>query len=290
MVDFEWNPQSVPSIKLGLHGAQILLSFVIWCLEIAVFTSDDARIVGNNGWTFGVTFLSVPAWIYLAMTPRFERTRRFAEPHAMLTVDALFTVIWLSAFATQASYNTANMCGSACAISRAIVGLGVIVTLLFVATTVVSGYTMQYYNFHGTLPGYDSRQIRTGGDNIDPDKAAFSMAPHEEEAYQRINPDDNEASGSGYGNGSTYDGGYSNANPYSHDDDDPNRYGSTQSRTSDRYNADSEYSSGANHPLYTSSTPAPSEPYGSQASYGRQDPYEDSPAQFPVADYDRVHR
>jgi hypothetical protein len=45
----------------------------------------------------------------------------------MLVVDALFTVIWLSAFSTQAAYNTADLCGSACGISKAIVGLGVFV-------------------------------------------------------------------------------------------------------------------------------------------------------------------
>jgi uncharacterized membrane protein (DUF485 family) len=62
------------------------------------------------------------------MTPRFERTRRFAQPHAMLMVDVFFTILWLSAFATQAAYNTANDCGEACNLSQAIVGLGVFVT------------------------------------------------------------------------------------------------------------------------------------------------------------------
>jgi hypothetical protein len=45
----------------------------------------------------------------------------------MLVVDVLFTVIWLSAFSTQAAYNTANLCGNACGLSKAIVGLGVFV-------------------------------------------------------------------------------------------------------------------------------------------------------------------
>lgn len=59
------------------------------------------------------------------MTPRFGRTRRFAQPHAMLAVDGVFTVIWLSAFATQAAYNSADQCGKVCNLSKAIVGLGV---------------------------------------------------------------------------------------------------------------------------------------------------------------------
>jgi hypothetical protein len=297
MVDFEWNPDLVPKVKLGLHGAQIVFVFVLWCMEIAVFRADGARIVGNNGWTFGVCFLTIPAWIYLIMTPRWERTRRFAEVHAMLGVDLVFTIIWLSAFATQASYNSANYCGDACSVSAAIVGLGVVVTLLFVATTLISGYTLQYFKFHGSLPGYQAAGMGRGGGDIDPDKAAFSMAPHEEEAYQRVNADDHEVSGSAYGGGgSSYDNSYGGANPYSADDDDPNRYGSLPSRTNNNntmFDSELEYggaSSVANQGSYMSS--ANPEPYASQTSYGgRADPYDDeNSAHFPSGNYDRSHR
>ena len=78
-------------------------------------------------------FISVPAWLYLMLAPRSPRVRKMAEPHAMLVVDALFAIIWLSAFATQASYNTANLCGSACSMSKAIVALGFFV--LYVIAT-----------------------------------------------------------------------------------------------------------------------------------------------------------
>lgn len=73
-------------------------------------------------------FLTVPAWIYLIMAPRYPRTRRIADSKAMLVTDFLFAVIWLSAFATQAAYNTAGDCGTACGPSKAIVGLGVFET------------------------------------------------------------------------------------------------------------------------------------------------------------------
>lgn len=53
MVDFEWDPVYVPQVKLGLHSAQILLGFTVWCLEIAVFVGRDAKVV-NNAWTFAV--------------------------------------------------------------------------------------------------------------------------------------------------------------------------------------------------------------------------------------------
>jgi hypothetical protein len=44
----------------------------------------------------------------------------------MFAVDVVFCIIWLSAFASQAAYNTAKLCGNRCSQSSAIVGLGVL--------------------------------------------------------------------------------------------------------------------------------------------------------------------
>lgn len=52
--NFEFNPDLVPNVKLGVHCVQIVVGIVIWCLEIAVFTGSRSQITGNNGWTFGV--------------------------------------------------------------------------------------------------------------------------------------------------------------------------------------------------------------------------------------------
>lgn len=139
------NPDKVPNTKLGLHIFQAVLGVVIFILEIVLFRADGSVINGNNGWPFGLVrsrsppfsmrgaaayrtmlqqcFLSIPAWLYLAMAPRFERTRKLAEPHAMVVVDVIFAIFWLSAFASQAAYNTANSCGQGCAVSKAIVGI-----------------------------------------------------------------------------------------------------------------------------------------------------------------------
>lgn len=62
------------------------------------------------------------------MAPRWPRTRKLAQANAMLCVDALYAIIWLSAFSTQAAYNSAGSCGNACSVSKAIVGLGVFET------------------------------------------------------------------------------------------------------------------------------------------------------------------
>lgn len=156
-------------------------------------------------------------------------------------------------------------------------------SLLFGATTFISAYSLQFYNFHGDLPGYDARKIR-GGENIDPDKAAFSMAPHDDEAYERVNADDHDASGAGYnhaGGDSAYDsttGRYGSGNPYSaEDEDDPNRYGALPPRVNAMFDSETEYSSGAAMPPAT-------------GSYGSRPTFDDGPAQFPSGNYDRMER
>ncbi|KAM4056348.1 membrane-associating domain-containing protein [Hirsutella rhossiliensis] len=281
MVDLEWAPEYVPHVKLGLHTAQIFFGFTIWCLEIAVFVGRDAKVVVNNAWTFAVCFLSIPAWLYLIMAPRWPQARRIAEPKAMLVIDVLFAVLWLSAFATQAAYNTANQCGQVCNLSKAIVGLGVFATLLWVGSSLVSSYCLKYYNFHGTLPGYDSHQrLPDNSTNIDPDKAAFSTA---DEDYERVNLDDQEAAGAHYAE----TGRYGTANPYSADDfGDPDRYGSLPPRAdsshgnNDFLRQDTEYTSGGG----VAAPPAPV-PYGGAPHR----PYTDEPAVFPAGNYDRGH-
>jgi hypothetical protein len=128
MVNFSLDPDMIPNLKLGLHSVQIILSFVAWIIEIIVLNDSISKVNGQIGWAFAVCFISVPAWIFLIMTPRWQRSRRLAEPHAMLLVDAIFTVFWLSAFACQAAYNSSGSCGGRCNPSKGVVALGVLVT------------------------------------------------------------------------------------------------------------------------------------------------------------------
>jgi len=52
-----FNPERVPTAKLATHALQIVLAFVGWCMEIAVFVNDEAVITGQIGWTFAVVCL-----------------------------------------------------------------------------------------------------------------------------------------------------------------------------------------------------------------------------------------
>lgn len=51
---WELDPEKIPLFKLIFHVAQIVLAFVVWCLEIAVFKADKVPINGQIGWTFAV--------------------------------------------------------------------------------------------------------------------------------------------------------------------------------------------------------------------------------------------
>ena len=51
---FELAPDLVPKVKLGLHILHTIVAFVIFVLEIVLFTKPDAKITGNNGWTFAM--------------------------------------------------------------------------------------------------------------------------------------------------------------------------------------------------------------------------------------------
>ena len=48
-------------------------------------------------------------------------------------------------------------------------------------------YSLKYYQFNGHLPGYESSGPKGGGQNIDPDMAAFSSNMHDDEPYARVN-------------------------------------------------------------------------------------------------------
>jgi len=272
----ELNPEQVPLYKLILHSIQIVLVFVIWCLEIAVFRGEDSTINGNNGWVFGLCFLCIPAWIYLGMAPRFPRTRKFAEPRIMAIIDGLFVIFWLSALAAQAAFNSAGSCGKVCSLSKAIVGLSFFVMLFFGLSTFVSIFTVKYYQWNnGRLPGYD--KVPLGGQNLDPDKDAFSTAPHDEEAhYSTLNANDHEDDH--HTEPSVYDGNYASMNSRYGNQTDDGYGGAGRSDLSYGTDMDTEYRP---HTAATSSLSG--RPYNTPSAVDAYD--DDRPAQFPAGNY-----
>ncbi|CAD6498715.1 BgTH12-04376 [Blumeria graminis f. sp. triticale] len=178
MALIEFDPHNLQSVKLGCHCIQALCLVFIFVLELVVF-SRATLIDGRVGWQFGLVFLTVPAILYLTMIVRFPRTRKFAQPYALATVDFFFAILWISGFSAQASYNSTNRCYGACGVSKAIVGLGFVTWIFWVLTTVMSLYGVMYWKREGYLPGVSRNPYNAA--MIDPDKEAFSTAPHSDD-------------------------------------------------------------------------------------------------------------
>jgi len=211
----EFDVHNIQKIKLGVHITQVAFIVVSWVIEIVVFNKASS-IDGRPGWYFGLCFLTIPAIIYLTMTPRFPRTRKFGPPLAFTIVDILFAFLWISAFASQASYNSSGKCKGACGASKAIVGMGVFIWLFWCLTALMSVYGYIYFRREGYLPG--ASRAPHNANMIDPDKEAFSTAPHDDEYAPVHNVDEHELpdhhEGSGYGAGSSSVGGGYDAPSY----------------------------------------------------------------------------
>jgi len=196
-MNLEFGVENFQSIKLGIHCVQSALILFSWILEIVVFRKADI-INGKTGWYFGVCLLTLPAIIYLTMTRRYQQTEKFANPYALAVVDAVYCLLWLTAFAAQASYNGAvtgtgkdekHKCSGACGASKVIVGLGVIVWLLWIVTFIMSCAGVFLYKRDGRLPG--ASRVPLNAQQIDPHKDAFSTDPNDEE-YARLHLNERE--------------------------------------------------------------------------------------------------
>ena len=111
----------------------------------------------------------MPLLIYQTMVPMWSRAHRFSNVYAFAAIDVLCTILWLSAWASVASYvasgkgngkNTnASGCdnfayGSAakCKESEATIILGVIVMMLFGITSYFSFRQVMHYKQTGEMP------------------------------------------------------------------------------------------------------------------------------------------
>jgi len=167
-------PQSyIQKCKVVAHVFQAIFVFIAACLTIAVMTKDGP-VEGPTKYFFAMCFVSIPAIIYLTMVPMWSRAQRFASAYAFLAVDGLYTILWFAAFISVAVWNskgiregaekakipddqkncTTFLFGDAakCAVSKAAVGVGVMVFIFFAMTTGVSGYYLHKYLREGKMP------------------------------------------------------------------------------------------------------------------------------------------
>ena len=165
-------------MKNYLHAAQLCLIFLAIILTIAVYTRDGPSD-GRTGWYFALCWFTIPALIYLVMVPMWSRTERFANIYALTTLDALFTILWLSAWAAVASYVSAGggctkfSLGSngKCKLSEGTVVLGVFMMLLFGGTSSLSFHKLMHYRRTGTMPSAKQPsdfEVQTNDDAFSP--------------------------------------------------------------------------------------------------------------------------
>lgn len=157
-------------------------------------------------------------------------------------------------------------------------------------TSFFSIWTLKYYQWNNRLPGYDRTQLNN--QNIDPDKAAFSLAPHDEEAYAPVNladQDHDDHSDHPYGAGAVGGGARSDySDPYGAGTNSQVGMGSTvgssyhdnpfRQQEGNPFDNDTEYNSGSM-----------SAAGGRYAQPTASDTFADD-ARFPHADYDRIER
>lgn len=126
-------------------------------------------------------FLSIPALLYLIVVPIWTRLWRFANTYAYAGLDVLFTILWLAAFASVASWQAGGVGGgdggdddddndgddggnkggcqnfaygsaAKCETAKASVGFGVVICLLFAVTSAISVYAVLQYRKTGAVP------------------------------------------------------------------------------------------------------------------------------------------
>jgi hypothetical protein len=147
-------------------------------------------------------FLSIPALIYQVMVPMWSRAWRFANVYAYAAIDVAYTILWLAAFAAVANWNasgTANKSSdntdskdtdsgscahgnaSKCAVSKASVGFGVLICLLFAATSFLSIRSVFEYRRTGVMPNSGNRIHGKApqGSLEDPNKDVWNANPEE---------------------------------------------------------------------------------------------------------------
>ncbi|KAK6434752.1 hypothetical protein LTR95_009067 [Oleoguttula sp. CCFEE 5521] len=145
--------------KALLHAVQGVITFIAACLALSILTKT-----GSNGRAIGFYFA-------LIMVPMWSRAWRFANAYAYAAVDALLSILWFSAFVSAAVWVTGGIqmgrgdthtgtcasfgygSASKCEVGRAGIGMGVLLWLLWCATTAISVHQLLQYRRTGSMPG-----------------------------------------------------------------------------------------------------------------------------------------
>ncbi|KAL8768398.1 MAG: hypothetical protein Q9194_005716, partial [Teloschistes cf. exilis] len=217
----QFSENFLQKLKTILHAIQGLIVFLAWAITIAIFTKPGSTD-GRTKFFFALCWFTIPLLIYQAAIPQFIRTKRFSNAYAHVVIDVLLAVFWFAAFISVATWTNEGIkkgvarpgnkgCdafafggGGKCNLSQATIGMGVILFLLFLATSAISVRNALYFRRNGSLPGTTTTQAAHPLPTTDEDdqaKYAFSSNPHDEFDEH----EDAEASGSGAHGGTNYE-------------------------------------------------------------------------------------
>ncbi|EWC47706.1 hypothetical protein DRE_02906 [Drechslerella stenobrocha 248] len=149
------------------HGFQGLMVFILWIVLLALKAQKGGTPSQANV-LFAMCFISVPVIIYTAMAPRWPRTVKFSHPIAQTALCFVSTIIFFAGFVSLAVHNNEGIsrgetdgvssCATTiygtpriCELSKAVIGLGVVVFFAFAVTTGMYAYTC-YWLWRENLP------------------------------------------------------------------------------------------------------------------------------------------
>ncbi|CAD0089870.1 unnamed protein product, partial [Aureobasidium vineae] len=157
-----WIPQNpLHKLKIAVHLLQATLTFITGCMTLAILSekgNHDSRVQ----WCFALCI--VPCW---------TRLWRLANPYIFFTIDSVFTIFWISAFASTCAWTAKGMqkgavdkklsasdasCSafsfgstSTCNLAKATTGLGVALCIFFLFAAIVSGIDAYKFWKSGTV-------------------------------------------------------------------------------------------------------------------------------------------
>ncbi|EME82235.1 uncharacterized protein MYCFIDRAFT_43132 [Pseudocercospora fijiensis CIRAD86] len=232
-------PQNkLQKIKAAIHCTQLLLIFVAGCLTLAVMTKNGG-FGGQTAFYFALCFITIPAILYQVMVPMWSRAWRLNNVYAYAVIDVLFALLWFAASIAVAVWNAKGIAkgkttktddtdtsksstkflfaradtttkdgtcnsfayGSAskCSVSKATVGFGIVILLLFAATTYISIQAVRQYRQSGAVPTMSFRNKKQDALENAEEAKVWSTSTDE------LNNADDRLSYGGYGGNTTSD-------------------------------------------------------------------------------------
>lgn len=218
------NPMVLQRATTGFQTLQALFIPIIMGVTGASMLQANAAD-SSSKFMFALCWLTIPALIYVAMTPRFARTKPLSNPYAICGFNCLICFFWfvapiaLGVYNTKAqqqgydkihrdfnnkapgavaeadlpsspSCNTTTGTPKECSLNHADVGLAVFNFLFWFATTLMAIYVALYYRVHLITP-WEAHSAQIGGEQVtEHTKQAFGEDDPQGVDYALINDEE----------------------------------------------------------------------------------------------------